>query len=219
MDKYDLEKWIWSDKDFELMGWHDCPIYALKFDNEVSLDLDYIFKWNDPQVQGMPFTFWISPATLIFEDVSLLKANFIMNFVNSLEISEITRSNLKHSTEWIIETREGTITIHAKSFKQIIRLKPSLQYGQFISKNERDNNHFATTSVRDYIESPEILEKRRLEKELYQLAVKRVLLKKELANINTETMSTKEFLLAKKTLSDEINQINKRLYGTRFENY
>jgi hypothetical protein len=52
MNTYNLDKWVWSDKDFEIMGWHDCPIYALKFDDKVSLDLDYIFQWNDPEIKG-----------------------------------------------------------------------------------------------------------------------------------------------------------------------
>jgi hypothetical protein len=42
---YELEKTLWTETDFEIMSWHDCPIHALAFDKEdkLLLDIDYIF--------------------------------------------------------------------------------------------------------------------------------------------------------------------------------
>ncbi|MDV4012483.1 hypothetical protein BAY06_08330 [Elizabethkingia anophelis] len=43
-----IVKDIWTDMDFEQMGWHDNYIHAIVFPNEnqkLVLDMDYIFKW------------------------------------------------------------------------------------------------------------------------------------------------------------------------------
>ncbi len=42
---YLLEKTIWTDADFDLMDWHDCPVYALSFDgnNNLLFDIDLYF--------------------------------------------------------------------------------------------------------------------------------------------------------------------------------
>lgn len=67
---YEPEKYLWTDADFEQMGWHDNTIYQINLTkDDLELDIDYIFQWNEPDVEGLPFTFWISPSTLIFTDV------------------------------------------------------------------------------------------------------------------------------------------------------
>ena len=53
---YELEKAVWTDDDFSLMGWHDATVYAaatLPESFELVLDIDYILKWVDP-VQREP---------------------------------------------------------------------------------------------------------------------------------------------------------------------
>ncbi len=43
MTPYELEKWVWTDADFEQMGWHDCRIRAfalLPDDGQCVLDID-----------------------------------------------------------------------------------------------------------------------------------------------------------------------------------
>lgn len=219
MKNYSLEKWIWSNHDFDKMGWHDCLIYALKFDDKVSFDIDYIFKWNQPEVDGMPFTFWISPVTLVFENVSLFKVNFIMDFVNGLEIDGISKSKIGSSTEWIIETQEGSITIHSDSFQQIVRRRPTLQFNQFIPSDERGSQYFSEIPERDYQEAESITQKRKVEFELYKMAINRFKLKKELEHLNSEKTDTKEFLLSKRELNLKIGQLDKKLNGTYFERY
>jgi hypothetical protein len=32
---FNLEKWEWTDADFDKMGWHDCSIYAMRFDDDI----------------------------------------------------------------------------------------------------------------------------------------------------------------------------------------
>ena len=71
-EDYTIEKWIWTEADFEVMGWHDNRIYALAFSAdtfELILDIDYIFKWINPEPGETFFQFWTAPATLVFQNV------------------------------------------------------------------------------------------------------------------------------------------------------
>jgi hypothetical protein len=68
-----LDRAVWTDADFETMGWHDNAVHAISFaDDESSrllLDLDYILRWLQPEPPKKNFSFLIAPATLIFENV------------------------------------------------------------------------------------------------------------------------------------------------------
>jgi hypothetical protein len=70
-----LSKSFWSDADFEQMGWHDATIHGLYIQQtdavlpRLLLDLDYIVRWVQPLPPEKHFNFWVSPATLVFEDV------------------------------------------------------------------------------------------------------------------------------------------------------
>jgi hypothetical protein len=59
---YTLEKKVWTDQDFEQMGWHDCNIYKIRLTEDLELDIDYILQWNKPDLEGLPFTFWATLA-------------------------------------------------------------------------------------------------------------------------------------------------------------
>lgn len=84
MEKIEIGKSIWTEADFEQMGWHDCTIYgmALKegddvLSNELYFDIDYIFKWIYPEQDESSFSFWIAPCTLIFKQVFNLKKEIL----------------------------------------------------------------------------------------------------------------------------------------------
>ncbi len=47
---YQLEKNIWTDTDFEKMGWHDNHIYKIRLIKDLELDIDYILQWNSPEL-------------------------------------------------------------------------------------------------------------------------------------------------------------------------
>src|SRR5262245_5139205 len=68
-----LEKYVWTDADFDRMGWHDCYIHAFhsglrpeRGEFDFLLDLDYIVRWLAPQSPETVFSFDIAPATLVF---------------------------------------------------------------------------------------------------------------------------------------------------------
>jgi hypothetical protein len=65
-----LTKTVWTDADFESMGWHDNAIHAfacepaLPYPGRLLVDLDYIVEWVNPVAPETRFSFWVCPATL-----------------------------------------------------------------------------------------------------------------------------------------------------------
>ena len=68
------EQRVWTDEDFDVMGWHDATVHALAFESTtLLLDLDYTLgddceADSEEQRSKMP-SFWMSPATLVFAAV------------------------------------------------------------------------------------------------------------------------------------------------------
>ncbi|WP_290792324.1 hypothetical protein [Flavihumibacter sp. UBA7668] len=134
-NQYKLDKRIFTEIDFDNMQWHDNPIHAITFgDNfELLLDIDYIFEWI---IKGNKYVFWISPSTLIFENVYDLILD-IGPATPGLTIDFITKGNPQkpNNTEhinrdiefdWTIETHEGSISFKSIGYKQFVRQRPRL---------------------------------------------------------------------------------------------
>jgi len=135
---YKPEKLVWSESDFKTMGWHDCVIYCIEFSNNVLLDIDYIFKWvldeNDSS-----YKFWISPATLVFQQARNFKIEIDLDFINGLEIADIHQKILDNNEyEYHIEIQEGDIHLIASGYKQYTRKEPIFKNGQFLTEEERE---------------------------------------------------------------------------------
>ena len=146
--KLDVEKWVWTDTDFEQMGWHDVRIHAMSTNEtlmdglhvglgELLLDIDYILKWPNLKSPTQPEgnLFWVSPATLAFQDVWDLNIK-IHNFGGNdptWDIWSIGREphdklvmNKPKAWSWKIELHGGMIDFFATGFEQYIRKKPTL---------------------------------------------------------------------------------------------
>jgi len=149
--QYHLEKSLWSDVDFENMGWHDCPIYAVSFGQnfELLLDIDYIFEWV---LKGKKYKFWTSPCTLVFENVYDVKFDLAM-ITSGLVIDNVIRENpgkprnadyIKRDIEfdWTIETFQGPISFKSAGFRQFVRGKPLFLGTQAIGLKERGGISF-----------------------------------------------------------------------------
>ena len=104
---HELEKQIWIDKGFEQMGWHDCRIYKIFVSKDLELDIDYIFRWNEPELEGMPFTFWVAPATLVFKAIKNLTIEPDITFADAIEIQDIERKQINDEILWTINTHQG----------------------------------------------------------------------------------------------------------------
>lgn len=156
-DKYVLEKSLWTQDDFEIMGWHDTNIYGLTIekseDNRTAdflLDLDYIFKWVHPMPPARAFTFWVAPCTLIFKECFDLHIDFktdggcldLIEIADLYLIRKIEQEKNKFVYEWKIELQQGQITLKSYGLVQIVRQQPQLIKGQLLSLNERGGINF-----------------------------------------------------------------------------
>jgi hypothetical protein len=151
---YTLEKPVWTHEDFASMGWHDVVIHAITFRPEVYefvLDVDYIFAWVDPQPPSPYFSFWISPATLVFQNVVNFKAQ--MEDPLGLQIMGISRKDprpprnadsipLKTEWTWTIDLLQGEIEFSSAGFCQYIRRSPIRVSAQHFSLEERGGISF-----------------------------------------------------------------------------
>jgi hypothetical protein len=136
-DSFRLEKCVWSESDFEHMGWHDVVVHALGFDtgrHELMLDIDYIFAWVDPLPPSPYYSFWLAPATLVFHDVWDLKMQYDASL--GFQLQGITRTETrirphplpegkKEESRWTLEGNEGEISFWATGYTQFTRRLPT----------------------------------------------------------------------------------------------
>jgi hypothetical protein len=153
--EFQLNKRIWTETDFDNMQWHDNPIHAITFsDNyELLLDIDYIFEWI---LKGKKYIFWISPCTLIFEnvydltfDVGPTTPGFIIDFVtkeNPQKPKNAEYINRDTEFDWTIEMQEGTLKFKSVGFKQHVRQFPKLLSTQKLTLEERGGLSFEKVS-------------------------------------------------------------------------
>lgn len=146
---YSPEKWIWSEEDFDEMGWHDCKIFGISpgpGEDQLSLDVDYIWKWVHPSEGENFFKFWISPVTLVFENVHQLECEF--REISVIRIDEVGRVDPRRprnaqfigkETEWrwTIDCHDGSINFWAVGYRQYTRKLPVLSDAQQLSLSAR----------------------------------------------------------------------------------
>ncbi len=158
LPKLDVEKWIWTDADFEKMGWHDNKLHGIaryeKVDRdeeegseghfspiELLLDIDYILKWvtSEPRWQ-----WWVAPSTLVFDNVHDFEMKWGPGF--RWEISDIVREPAKYPSGrdcWKWEIYGTGIVFLAEGYKQYIRRKPVLMQFQYLTWEERGDPSFS----------------------------------------------------------------------------
>lgn len=223
--KYKLEKRIWTDKDFDNMGWHDNQIYQVRLTKDLEFDIDYILQWNQPDLDGLPFTFWIAPATLVFEKVEGLTFELATNFGFELEIESIERPGMENDNRWTILTQQGSFQFFCKGFQQFIRQDPFFEFGQVISNNKRGGCSLERTisqenSIRN---RPDILELRQKELEHYENVKKRHLKVQELEKLikarENNEIDTRTYIVRKNEIKEQIFSYSYFLKGTLFEDW
>jgi len=161
-DIFILDKSIWTQDDYEKMGWHDCNIYGLIFSplddigtTNLIFDIDYIFKWVNPIPPKRIFSFWISPCTLIFKDTFALTINIdrrggatdMLEIADLLLIDKVEQEKNKWIYEWSIDLQEGNINFKSSGFDQIVRQKPILTDSQILTFEERQGISFTTMPI------------------------------------------------------------------------
>jgi hypothetical protein len=142
-----LSKSVWSDADFAEMGWHDATIHGLSVDAarelpRLLLDLDYIVRWVQPAPPSTYFSFWVSPATLVFEDVWDLEGELdFTGTVPDLEIADVHRLAPEGDRQdlplWHIEGHAFDLRFRASGYRQYFRRSPTLVPRQALSRADR----------------------------------------------------------------------------------
>ena len=134
------------------MGWHDTSIHAITFapeQHEFILDLDYIFAWVEPEAPSPGYSFWISPATLVFKDVR----NFSANLGDPLGplIMHVAREEQTGSDSlewsWTMDLLHGKVTFSASGYIQYTRKLPIKCQSQELSLAERGGISFDRPST------------------------------------------------------------------------
>jgi hypothetical protein len=157
-----LEKAVWTDADFETMGWHDATVHAIAFqedalraeederDAELLLDLDYIVRWIHPEPSSECFSFLVAPATLVFESVWHFDGDIGTASRTLLQILNIHRREPENDRQremglrpWLIEWSQGhEMTLLASGYRQHFRHRPVRLEGQWLELNERGGISF-----------------------------------------------------------------------------
>lgn len=216
-DIYKIEKWIYTQENFDEMGWHDCLIYAIAFDDNVMLDIDYIFKWVNPVNNIGGYKFWISPATMVFKNPSEFNISIKTNFLNGLEIFEINRVLNNDKTKYTIQTQEGDIVIETNEFEQIIRKPPILQSSQSLSEIERGKTCFDLVPDKNFKPTQYVLDRRVLSNNLYELKNQLTSLEIIKDNPNHFTKSPKERIIQERILTNDIQTLKHKINELNIE--
>ncbi len=153
MTGYKLEKEIWTDEDFDIMGWHDVSIHGIAFSPHewsLALDIDYIFRWVSPKNDEKFFQFWISPATKVFESVSNIQFDVPLTPLEPMGISELYCKRTDPSSEGLnpairfrIDCHVGEFSIVADSFTMFVKRAPTLQKDQELRAEVRGGFSFS----------------------------------------------------------------------------
>ncbi|TDO37879.1 hypothetical protein C8E87_1515 [Paractinoplanes brasiliensis] len=151
-------KATWTDADYPAMGWHDCRIHGLSLAEHsddgalpqvrLLIDLDYIVRWADPVEPGHHLTFWISPATLVFDGAWGIRGEFGPLF-EQLEIADIHRldpTDEHPEPSWHVEGHNFGFHLRARGFRQHLRSAPRLVPRKVLTSDERGGVSFAERS-------------------------------------------------------------------------
>jgi hypothetical protein len=142
-----LAKAIWSEVDFETMGWHDAIIYAMallpsgEFLSRLVLDLDYIVEWVDPPRGERTFRFWIAPATLVFDQAWELRGQLrTVDGDQVFEIQNLHREPVRDGHggyRWHLEGESFDLSLRAPGYRQTFRRHPVFTEEQRLTLERR----------------------------------------------------------------------------------
>ena len=192
---------------------------------KLELDIDYILQWNKPDIEGLPFTFWVAPATLIFKNINDIRFEIDTAFDEAVEIEDIELNKSDHKIQWTIITQQGDIEFTADGFTQWIRQDPFFQFGQTISYIERCG--FSLEQTTDQ-ENPnrirqDIIEQQKRDFEHYENVKKRQLKRQDKSDLEEQRengkIDLKDYLIKKKEIKEMLDYYDYWLKNTRFENW
>ena len=108
------------------------------------LDFDYLVCWVDPAPLRRHFTFWISPATLVFERAWVIGGD-LGPLHEPLEIADIHRLDPPDDTPdpvWHIEGQNFDFRLRSDGYTQYLRQPPQHVGRQMLTSAERGGLSF-----------------------------------------------------------------------------
>jgi hypothetical protein len=128
-----LAKTVWTNADFDQMSWHDNEIHAIALESALPepgrllLDIDYIVQGVLAQPSSRLLSFWICPATLVFDPAWDLTTDIdLRGWAFSLSLLSIQRSDPdeRGNFDWTLEGDQFTIELGSPGFTQYLRRPP-----------------------------------------------------------------------------------------------
>ena len=148
---YQLEKTVWTDADFDQMGWHDATLWSMLADSdafEFALDLDYIFEWVHPGPGETYFEFWVAPVTMVFHMAHTVVLD-IESMSGSIEVADVHRGDPVPTVrgegsqrEYRFECQEGEISLMTEGYTMYVRRPPVRLRAQRLGIEERGGVSF-----------------------------------------------------------------------------
>lgn len=162
MEQYKLEKAIWTINDTEVMAWHDIQLYGFILEwgevgqtgfseSDILFDIDYAFKWVVPTNGDKGYSFWLSPCTLIFNNIHDLKIDlsaegWVRGFLEIYDIEIERKSDSIYLC--IIHLQEGEFKFICSGMSQVVRKKPLLYDSLSIPSEDRGGISFSRFAVK-----------------------------------------------------------------------
>jgi hypothetical protein len=134
----EIEKWVWTDEDFDRISFHDVRVVAMAGRaNDASgwnfsflLDIDWIVEWLCDQVTRR-CEFAVTPATMVFENVSDVRFSGKSMPGSILDLDRITRRENEKilgaslsTWSWHLVGHDGEVELNASGFKLFARKPP-----------------------------------------------------------------------------------------------
>jgi hypothetical protein len=151
MESDKIEKIVWTEADFDKMGWHDAHIWGMianPDEFEYLIDMDYIFEWINPKEDEEYYKFLISPVTMVFENAYDIRFD-IESQNGEIEISDLYMENSRKTKNgnliehtFRFECQQGNISLIATGFKMYVRQNPILLNKQSFDFKERGGINF-----------------------------------------------------------------------------
>jgi hypothetical protein len=146
-----VAKAVYTDADFDQMCWHDCAVHALALETtphhpgRLLVDLDYIVEWVCPIPPATTYSFWLCPATLVFDqawdfisDINLKGLSFDLP-LNALERTGPDKYGM---FEWTLAGHGFSLAVRAPGFTQYLRRPPIDSPHQWLSTDQRGGLSF-----------------------------------------------------------------------------
>ncbi len=139
------------------MGWHDCRIHAISVGEyedgtlppaRLLLDLDYVVSWVEPVRPARHFTFWVAPATLVFDGAWDIAGEFgpLHELLEIADLHRLEPPDGRAEPCWHLEGQSFDIRLRAGGYRQYLRRAPQHVPQQVLTTAQRGAVSFAEQS-------------------------------------------------------------------------